>query len=488
MRPTVFIGLLFMGAVLAAPGEGRSQPVPGASCGPHDRTESVQGETTLAERFAPGPPHAYFCNVELVGQFEGEGSSADMRSFGNCAYYSTSQTQQTQHPGVAVLDISDPQHPRAASYLDSPVMLAAFESLEIAPATKLLIASTPPDSFELYDLSTDCRHPVLKTHVSFPSLFSHSGTFAPDGRTFYGAKWPPDPKTPPASAVFAIDTSNVSHPRLIATWVPPKTDWVPHGVGLTKDGTRAYVVMIRMQEDTARVSDVNGLVVLDVSDVQARRHNPIFRVVGTLFWGDTHVAQFALPVTVAGRPYVVVTDLAGTLPFDGSVPPTACSSGNPGHGFARIVDVSDAAHPTTASKLTLEVDEPANCLKVMHDPILPFGYGSYGCSVDHEENARLLACGYWEGGLRVFDIHDPHHPREVGYYKPPARRAQSRPGSIFPILQTGSQSARDHTADPVIFPKFRANGDIWFNSADNGFQVVRFTERFKTFHPELFRN
>lgn len=208
---------------------------------------------------------------------------------------------------------------------------------------------------------------------------------------------------------------------------------------------------------------------------------------GTLFWDDTHVAQFALPVTIAGRLYLVVTDLSGALATEDKRA-NVCTSGNTGHGFARIVDVSDAAHPTTVSKLTLEVDDPANCSNVMHEPTL--GYGSYGCSVDHQENARLLACGYWEGGLRVFDIRDPREPREVAYYKPPARRTQSRPGSIFPISQTGPQTgaARDHTADAVIFPEFHANGDIWFNSADNGFQVIRFTDSFKASHPKLFRN
>jgi len=488
MRAWFVSAFLFAASVLAAPGEERSHPVPAASCGPHDRTESVQGETTLAERFAPGQPQAYYCNVELVGQFEGEGSSADMRAFGNCAYYSTGQifpdqSPQMQHPGVAVLDVSNPQHPRATAYLDSPVMRAAYESLEISPTQKLLIASTQPDSFELYDLSIDCRHPILKRSLSFPNLFSHSGTFAPDGRTFYGAKWPPVPKTPPASAVFAIDTGDASHPRLVATWIPPKSNWLPHGVALSKDGTLAYVTMISFQAD----SDVNGLVVLDVSDVQARRQNPNIRVVGTLFWSDTHVAQFALPVTIADKQYLVVTDLAGALPA-GPASANACASGKPAHGFARIVDVSHAAHPTIASKLMLEVDNPANCSKVMHDPT--FGYSSYGCSVDREENPRLLACGYWEGGLRVFDIRNPYQPREVAYYKPPARRSQNHPGSLYPILQVGPPTgqARDHTADPVIFPEFRENSDIWFNSADNGFQVVRFAERFKALHPELFRN
>jgi hypothetical protein len=49
--------------------------------------------------------------------------------------------------------------------------------------------------------------------------------------------------------------------------------------------------------------------------------------------------------------------------------------------------------------------------------------------------------------------------------------------------------AKDHTADQVMFPKFRQGGrEIWFNSWDNGFQVVRFTDAFVTSHKDMFRN
>src|SRR5712692_8027201 len=35
------------------------RPVPKAECGPNDRKETVQGRTTLAERFAPGQTKAF---------------------------------------------------------------------------------------------------------------------------------------------------------------------------------------------------------------------------------------------------------------------------------------------------------------------------------------------------------------------------------------------------------------------------------------------
>jgi hypothetical protein len=142
----------------------------------------------------------------------------------------------------------------------------------------------------------------------------------------------------------------------------------------------------------------------------------------------------------------------------------------------------------TVSKLMLEVDDPAVCSKVIYDPTVAFGYGSLACDPDRDENPKLLACGYIEGGLRVFDIRDPAHPREIAYYKPPALRTEGRPGSPFSTSMF-SGTAKIHTTDPVILPRFRKNGEeIWFISSDNGFQVVHFTDRFKGSHPDLFRN
>jgi hypothetical protein len=47
--------------------------VPKAICGPGDHTESgLQGQTTPQERSSGYSERAYNCNLELVGQFQGE--------------------------------------------------------------------------------------------------------------------------------------------------------------------------------------------------------------------------------------------------------------------------------------------------------------------------------------------------------------------------------------------------------------------------------
>jgi uncharacterized protein (TIGR03382 family) len=88
-----------------------------------------------------------------------------------------------------------------------------------------------------------------------------------------------------------------------------------------------------------------------------------------------------------------------------------------------------------------------------------------------------LACTWRDGGLRVFDVHDPVHPSEIAYYKPPAKRTAFLPGSIYwgdtSTATTNGDRTGDQTASNVRFVPERK--ELWFTSQDNGFQIVRFT-------------
>jgi hypothetical protein len=471
--------------------------VPKALCGPEDRVESVQGETTLAERFSQGPARAYNCNLELVGQFAGEGSSFGMNVFENWAYYSTCPKPKTTRPGVSVIDVTDPANPRLTAYLDTPAMHSANESLSISNTRRLLLAANiASTTFDIYDLSRDPGHPALITSASIPKMTSHSGEFAPDGRTFYStaccggvavATVDGGSSTPPESAMFVINMDDPSHPHGITTWIPPDKRWLTHSVMLNKDGTRAYVALLRLLDDKAKAPNPNGLVVLDISEVQNRLHPPQIRIISTLFWDNTHLAQYAFPMTVKNKPYLVFTDLTGSIGWQASPAPVGvCNSTRPNFGFGRIIDISDEERPTTVSTLMLKVADPSVCSNVRLEPLVAYGYGSGACDVDDKENAKMLACSYYEGGLRVFDIRDPVHPTEIAYYKPPATRTAHHAGA--PNLDFLPWSS-DHTADQVMVPKFREHGrTIWFNSFDNGFQVVRFSPRFMKSRNELFRD
>jgi hypothetical protein len=120
----LLLGLVFSNSAFAEAGgkpatEIESMgPVPKAQCGPSDRTESgLQGQTTSQERASGDSERGYNCNLELVGQFRGEGafSQNGPAYFAHCAYMATENNPQQSHPGIVVIDVSDPRNPHATA-------------------------------------------------------------------------------------------------------------------------------------------------------------------------------------------------------------------------------------------------------------------------------------------------------------------------------------------------------------------------------------
>jgi hypothetical protein len=216
----------------------------------------------------------------------------------------------------------------------------------------------------------------------------------------------------------------------------------------------------------------NGLVILDISDIQLRKPNPQIREISTHFWIDGGQGQQALLIHYKGVPHLVLTDEAGSGGSGGRE--GACARGVNGFsgGFARIVDVSDALNPVTISKLMLETQDVRNCDAVLPDPS-PNNYSSHYCSADKVRDPNLLACTYFSAGVRVFDIRDPYNPREIAYYKSPARRTQFLPGSA--LWSPTADRTADLAPTVVRFRHYKDEVHLWFASQDNGFQILAFT-------------
>ena len=103
-----------------------------------------------------------------------------------------------------------------------------------------------------------------------------------------------------------------------------------------------------------------------------------------------------------------------------------------------------------------------------------------------------MACSFQNGGLRVFDIRDPLHAREIAYRKPGAVRT-----TVLPSSGSWKQGA-DRTVDKigswarfVIAKKGNGNGanldvQLWTVSDGNGLQVLRFSQDFVAKNKDLF--
>jgi hypothetical protein len=225
----------------------------------------------------------------------------------------------------------------------------------------------------------------------------HEATFAPDGKTLYTT----------ATALpylTAIDVTNPSVP--VPVWI--STDHEFHGMNVSDDGNRLYA---------ADLGSSSGLTILDVSQVQQRVLNPQVPTVSHLTWDNVSIPQTAIPVTIGGHPYLVEIDEYSRGTSTAADAPV---------GAGRMIDIANDAAPVVVGAMRLEVNDPANRAgPEANDPGAgdpAQGYAGHYCSVPKRVDPGIVACSFILSGLRVFNIHDPRHPKEIAYFNPPSKQ------------------------------------------------------------------
>jgi hypothetical protein len=416
---------------------------PRAQCGPGSRPETgLQGRVSPEDHASGRAAAGFTCNTELVGSYIEEGGQGTYGGFKveryvdaaghECAYYDTTLLFPTDivdgAAGVNVLDMSDPAHPVVSATLVTPAMLTPHESLVLSQERGILAAVsgnplTNVGIVDVYDVSADCRHPVLQS-TSPVGVLGHESGLAPDGRTFYSA-------SPASSTIVAVDLDDPKVP--LPVWLG---QYPSHGLSVSDDGNRIYV------------AGLDGLIILDTSEVQARVPLPEVREVARLTWGTMSIPQNAIPITIDGHPYLVEIDEFGA----GSKV-----------GAGRIIDIADETQPRVISNLRLEVHQPETFAETAGDngadnPIQ--GYAGHYCNVPRRDDPGIVACSMILSGLRVFDIRDPYHPTEVAYFNAPVQERS--------VLEPSSYAM----SSPAFVPERR---EIWYSDGFSGFYNIRLT-------------
>lgn len=472
--------------------------VPKAICGPNDHPETgLQGQVPAALRAAGFK--GFNCNLDLVGQSRGDGANWQATEFKQrhgsqiehiCAYHGTAATTANRtHVGVPVIDITDPANPTPTAYLTTTSMLDPWESLKVNERRQLLAADNGKNAaggpfVDIYDISSDCREPQLLASVPVGTgtdggpvapILGHEGSWAPDGLTYYGG----DIRTG-GGQYYAVDVTDATAPRLITTWQTGIAS--VHGMSISDDGNRGYFVSKTRSGTTGPpLTDPtalpnNGLIIYDLSEIQARLPNPQIHMISALLWKDGSFAQMTIPIRIEGKPYLIFVDEGGSGGLSSvSQEQTACAAGFPPFPMARIIDISDETHPKVISKLMLEVHDPANCAAVLPDLVglSFFTYGSHYCSVDNKKKATTLACGYFNSGIRVFDIRDPVRPKEIAYYNPAGTTTPS-PGSNHVTFGEWQAGGPDWCSAQVTLDADR--GMLWTTCQDNGLLTLKFRD------------
>jgi hypothetical protein len=198
------------------------------------------------------------------------------------------------------------------------------------------------------------------------------------------------------------------------------------------------------------------MAILDVSQVQRRLPNPVVRVLSTTTWPEMTIPQNALPVTIKGRPYAIEFDEYDTNVYQYSPRQNV--------GALHVFDISDERHPRLVSRIRLAAHNLAAREVEGSDPgasMVGQGYAAHYCEVPRHRDPGILACSMIASGLRVFDIRDPLHPREVAYANQPVINARN-------FSRVGAYAMSAPAFDP-------AHRQIWYSDCNTGFFVVQLT-------------
>ena len=430
-----------------------SRATPGAPCVAGALPESTQGRVPLSEVNNGRAAKGYRCNTLQVSHFGDNGGyhvwRYQDRAGHVCAYYDgtvllgrdIATSALVGGPGVVVLDMTNPAQPVRTAVLSTPAMLQPHESLRLNAKRGLLVAvagspATAPGVLDVYDVTVDCRTPVLRS-TSPLGVLGHESGFAPDGRTYWAASYLSNGQ----ATLQAIDLTNPAQPTMLLL----STAYALHGISLSDDGNRLY---------GADQSLHPGLQILDVSDVQQRRPDPQLHQLSFRSWPDVSIPQVSEPITIKGRAYLMEVD--------------EFANGKTGLvGAARLIDIADVRRPKVVSDLRLRVhDQDAQSgdqRKDLGATAPAQGYTAHYCSVPRRTDPNLVACSFILSGLRIFDIRNPLQVVEVGYFNPQTLPATNE---TAPATRAGSFAMSGPAWDLT-------HGQVWYSDANKGFYAVQ---------------
>ena len=251
----------------------------------------------------------------------------------------------------------------------------------------------------------------------------HESGFSADGKTFYATGTA-------LQSITAVDVTNPKEPH--AVW---QGNVVSHGMTLSDDGNRAYIA-----------DPAGNMLILDVSQIQARKPNPQAREVSRLTWHAASIPQNAIPFTDHGHPYV--------LEFDEYTQGTT-GVGDPNMvGAARIIDIADETR-AARDRQPAAADQPAGRPRGRErrprraEPRRRATRPTTAAS-PAEVDPTVVACSFIASGLRVFDITRPRCTRRRSrYYVAPTQ----------PRAENGFMASDFAMSKPAIVP---ARREVWY--------------------------
>jgi hypothetical protein len=441
MRPVasfVAVVALALASVPVAARPAAATPSPkGDVCGARDLPETgIQGDVPLPDQLDGRAMRGYNCGLDVVGHNDlGRVANANMAWVGHCAFVAGTGS------GVAVIDVSDPRRPRVTETLHGPGSDFTLETINArAKGDKAVLVAgrygpAPLGTggpIDIYDVH-DCTRPRFMSTITLPTNV-HNLTITADLRRVFSTL-----------PLQVADISDLRHPRFlgnmddqIQTPTSPLKN-ISHEAWISDDGSRLYI--------GGQVVGIGEyFTIADISHWPARPPRIISQVIGR--------GHSVRPATINGHPFIVHSEESIV---DQSARGCVPARLNPFAGISQpwLMDVTDERHPFDVGQFRLAINEPSNCAA---QSISGVNGSVHYHDVDDPKHSTFMLASMWNSGLRVADIRDPAHPREVAYFNPGMYTTPTQ-GSLL-----------DQAWAHVRYVP--STGQIWLTTMSGGFWVL----------------
>lgn len=308
----------------------------------------------------------------------------------------------------SILDVTEPTNPLLINSIEGPrqtwtlqvqvadgLMITALE--KAAPGWGFEPEQTESTGILIWDVATDPRQPRLLSYFDAGGRGTHRNHYA-GGRYAYLAA---EPEGYVGNMMLVVDLKDPTRPTELSRWwwpgqwaaggEEPRYQKYLHGPPYV-DGDLAYLPYGQA-----------GLVVLDISD----RASP--NQVGHLDFGDFGASIGCHTAVTYGDGVVVANSEA------------IAEGGEEQLNFAVTVSVADPSNPRILGWLPTPGPSSGTGLRNYLNKGGRFGphnqhhFQGQSCLLEDPSQVYLT---YFNAGLRIYDISDPHFPREVAFYVP----------------------------------------------------------------------
>ena len=379
--------------------------------------------------------------------------NAGLAIHGSFAYIGsrTDSSGEHPHPGVLIVDVSDPARPRVVGEIgpnDRPVIGLSSRELRVWPQGSLLIVmniscertlhrcreTNPPSSIDFYDIGGTLGGSPRLISTYRPPLEPHEMYLWVDPMRENRALLYLSTNTPargrPHLIVVDISSAREGSFRELVKWngisAPDSqrasaSPFQLHSVFLSADGRRGYLAYW-----------AGGFHIVDTSELAEARPDPMIRSVNAPSRGATwRGAQAHSAVKVPGRPLVILTD-------------EVYSPGCP-WGWTRTADISEETRPRLAGQFRLVQNHHGWCETIEGRSSRHLNFSSHNPT----STGEVALISWHSAGLQAVDIRNPLHPIGAGAFLPDplARVSTEDPGVTggrrgvamwsFPIVRDG---------------------------------------------------